>query len=224
MKARWRARVSASYRADGCSSASRQSRMILKTVTALALRLVRPDRRAGTPPLSLRAPCQSEIKRTLRRGERPPNTACIRRIFACSRGSFDADGERQVSSRPPSYGFEMVDAPRDSRFHAARIGINRKFTPNQISRIFRKFSRDLTSMQTLAIYPASVSHGSIAGSSRNGIKETTGVARCFFCFAWHSGSGWCSCCCRGTRRLNRTSCRRSARPKRCRLRPRRCRT
>ena len=41
MNARWRARVSASYRAEGCSNASRQSRMILKTVTALALRLVR---------------------------------------------------------------------------------------------------------------------------------------------------------------------------------------
>ena len=33
--------VSASYRADGCSNASRQSRMILRTLTVLALRLVR---------------------------------------------------------------------------------------------------------------------------------------------------------------------------------------
>ena len=45
-------RVSASYRADGCSNASRQSRMILRTLTVLALRLCSSKRRAGTPPLS----------------------------------------------------------------------------------------------------------------------------------------------------------------------------
>jgi hypothetical protein len=37
------------------------------------------------------------------------------------------------------YGFEMVDAARAARLFA-KTGINRKFTPNQIIRIFGKFS------------------------------------------------------------------------------------
>jgi hypothetical protein len=37
------------------------------------------------------------------------------------------------------YGFEMVDAPGASPLSPKTI-INRKFTPNQINRIFRKFS------------------------------------------------------------------------------------
>jgi hypothetical protein len=37
------------------------------------------------------------------------------------------------------YGFEMVDAARAAR-SSAKTGINRKFTPNQIIRIFREFS------------------------------------------------------------------------------------
>src|SRR3954469_8175180 len=67
MNARWRARVSASQRADACSSASRQSRMSFKTVTAPALRQVLATQRAGTPPFIVAAPCQSELKLTLRR-------------------------------------------------------------------------------------------------------------------------------------------------------------
>jgi hypothetical protein len=39
---------------------------------------------------------------------------------------------------PGGYGFEMVDAPGACFFRKA--GINRKFTPNQIARIFREFS------------------------------------------------------------------------------------
>jgi hypothetical protein len=37
------------------------------------------------------------------------------------------------------YGFEMVDAPGASVL-SRKAGINRKFTPNQINRIFREFS------------------------------------------------------------------------------------
>jgi hypothetical protein len=37
------------------------------------------------------------------------------------------------------YGFEMVDAPVAAISHA-KSAINRKFTPNQIIGIFRKFS------------------------------------------------------------------------------------
>jgi hypothetical protein len=39
---------------------------------------------------------------------------------------------------PGGYGFEMVDAPGARCFRKA--GINRKFTPNPIARIFREFS------------------------------------------------------------------------------------
>jgi len=46
------------------------------------------------------------------------------------------------------------------------------------------------------------------------------VAGCFFCCAWRSGWGWCSCCCRGTRPLNRKNSRRSAPRKLSRPRPR----
>jgi len=38
------------------------------------------------------------------------------------------------------YGFEMVDARGAVHAFRAKSGINRKFTPNQIKRIFRKFS------------------------------------------------------------------------------------
>jgi hypothetical protein len=38
-----------------------------------------------------------------------------------------------------AYGFEMVDAPHPS-LRPAKARINRKFTPNQISRIFCSFS------------------------------------------------------------------------------------
>jgi hypothetical protein len=37
------------------------------------------------------------------------------------------------------YGFEMVDAAGTADF-SAQSAINRKFTPNQIIRVFRKFS------------------------------------------------------------------------------------
>jgi len=38
------------------------------------------------------------------------------------------------------YGFELVDAASAAR-SSPKNGINRKFTPNQIVRIFRKFSK-----------------------------------------------------------------------------------
>jgi hypothetical protein len=41
---------------------------------------------------------------------------------------------------PSWYGFEMVDAPGGCHSNA-KIAINRKFTPNQISRIFGGFSK-----------------------------------------------------------------------------------
>jgi hypothetical protein len=47
-----------------------------------------------------------------------------------------------VNARFPAraqYGFEMVDMARTA-ISSARTGINRKFTPNQIIRIFDEFS------------------------------------------------------------------------------------
>jgi hypothetical protein len=40
---------------------------------------------------------------------------------------------------PSRYGFEMVDVP-EAPLHTAKADINRKFTPNQMIRIFRDFS------------------------------------------------------------------------------------
>ena len=95
------------------------------------------NRRAGTPPLSLRHRVRANIKRTLRRAGPTVDTPQLCGVFARRGRSFNADGERRVSGAA-RYGFEMVDAARP-RF-AAKSGINRKFTANQISRIFRKFS------------------------------------------------------------------------------------
>jgi hypothetical protein len=38
----------------------------------------------------------------------------------------------------PIYGFEMVDAPTTAGFRAT-MAVNRKFTPNQMSRFLGKF-------------------------------------------------------------------------------------
>src|SRR5260370_12287711 len=103
--------------------------------------------------------------------------------------------------------------------------------------VFLQIFVPLSSMQTLAIYrwllvrnrlrdqpqrlrapsqkPA-ISIAEFRDVSQRKPKETTGVARCFFCFAWRSGSGWCSCCCRESIRRRPPSCRRSGHRKRCR--------
>ena len=100
--------------------------MILKTVTALALRLVRqtdaPERPLFAPP------CQSEIKRTLKRRERQTNTVHWRGFHA----PHNVHSTRMVNDRLQAaidYGFEMVDARAARTFHAMVV-INRKFTPN----------------------------------------------------------------------------------------------
>src|ERR1700731_3297679 len=56
-----------------CRETSEQPRVMVKTVTAPALRLVR---RTDAPerPLIVAPPCQSEIKRTLRRARRQSKT------------------------------------------------------------------------------------------------------------------------------------------------------
>jgi hypothetical protein len=88
--------------------------MILKTVTLLALRLVR---RTDAPerPLIFAPPCQSELKRTLRPGGGAENTVHSRGF----NGARASHLMRMVNDRFPAqsiYGFEMVDAPGGPRF------------------------------------------------------------------------------------------------------------
>jgi hypothetical protein len=52
---------------------------------------------------------------------------------------FGADGERPVS-RPDQVWFRNGGCGTPSLLFCGKAGINRKFTPNQIKRIFRKFS------------------------------------------------------------------------------------
>ena len=88
-----------------------------KTITALALRLVRRTDAPERPHYLIRPPCQSELKRTLRRGDTPANTV-HRRGFDAPR---DAHSTRMVNDRfraASIYGFEMVDARARTNFHA----------------------------------------------------------------------------------------------------------
>src|SRR4051794_2981330 len=72
--------------------------MILKTVTVLALGLLVRQTRRNAPSI-FASPCQSELKRTLRRRDRPTDTVHSRAFHASHDASFDPDGERQVTSR-----------------------------------------------------------------------------------------------------------------------------
>src|ERR1700722_19285586 len=115
--------------------------MIFKTVTALALRLF-VEQTVRNAPFIVAPPCQSDIKRTLRRCGRTPwkrqTPRFSRGFYALPDGSFDPNGERRVSA-PASLWFRNGGCA--GRLAAAGEGpINRKFTPNQISRIFCSFS------------------------------------------------------------------------------------
>src|ERR1700721_1081577 len=199
--------------------------MIFKTVTALALRSF-VEQTLRNAPFIVGPPCQSDIKRTLRRrGRTRPKRQTPRLsagFCASADGAFDPDGERRVSA-PAGLWFrnggcagQLAAAggdPHQSKIYA-------ESNQSDFSRIFA----ELISMQTLAIYRRLLVRTDCARSTATGSRRTAGVARCFFCFAWHSGSGWCSCCCQETRRLNRKSCRGSGPPKPCPPPPRRCPT
>src|SRR6267378_7016871 len=145
MKARWRARVSASYRADGCSSASRQSRIMLKTITALALRLV-GQKDAPERLLIVTPPCQSEIKRTLRHTASQPKNVSP----PGSTQGETAHSLRMVNTRFPQR-IGMV-----SKWWTRRAGPFARGKPASIENLHRfksiEISGSLTSTQTLAIY------------------------------------------------------------------------
>src|ERR1700722_9530325 len=218
MKARCRARTNASYRADGCSRASRQSRMVFKTATAVAPRLVVKQTRRNAPFI-VAPPCQSGIKRTLRRPGGRSKTRYLPGFCRCRGGSFSADGERRVS-RTLRVWFRNGGGAR----RAAKAPSIENLRQIESVGFFVNFRRIKFNANTCDLSKA-VSQGPIAGDQpQRDQKRTAGVARCFFCFAWHSGSGWCSCCCQETRRLNGKNCRKEGRPKPCRPRPRPCRT
>src|SRR6476659_7980962 len=81
--------------------------MILKTVTGLALRLTR---RKDAPErlLIVEAPCQSDIKRVLRRSGLPPDAAVLRGLLNDLAKSSALMVNAGFRRRP--YGFELVDA------------------------------------------------------------------------------------------------------------------
>ena len=82
--------------------------MILKTVTGLALRLNRledaPERLLVVEP-----PCQSDLKRVLRRRGMRPDTVSSRRFLDDLTTS--SVGMVNTGFHRPAHGFEMVDAP-----------------------------------------------------------------------------------------------------------------
>ena len=166
MNARWRARVSTSYRADGCSSASRQSRMMFNTVTVPALR---PVRRTDAPerPLIVAPTCQSEIKRTLRRRSR-------RRKTAPSAGVLRARSPhsiRMVNARFPGRPVWFRNGGR------AQCGSSRRRPPSiENLRRIESFGLlaifgELSSMQTLAIYRPSARQRPKARNQRGRTKK-----------------------------------------------------
>ena len=151
--------------------------MILKTVTALALRLVR---RTDAPerPLIVAPPCQSEIKRTLRRGGRPANTMHSRGFRGPARRSFNADGERQVSSRDRLWFRNGGCAGRVHLSHGVRHQSKIYAESNQSD--FSQIFGELTSMQTLAIYRRLLVRSKPAGVNRNRTKRDDRGREMFF--------------------------------------------
>jgi hypothetical protein len=124
--------------------------MILKTITALALRLVRRTDAPERPHYLIRPPCQSELKRTLRRGDTPANTV-HRRGFDAPR---DAHSTRMVNDRfraTSIYGFEMVDARARTNFHAIVAHQSKIYAESNHSNFGKIFGR-FTSIETLRIY------------------------------------------------------------------------
>jgi hypothetical protein len=89
-------------------------------------------------PLIVAAPCQSEIKRTLKAQAPAINNARRRSFGARNDVPFDADGERKVSGTDRVW-FRNGGCAFGAHF-APQGAINRKFTPNPINRMIDRFS------------------------------------------------------------------------------------
>src|SRR6516162_4259868 len=119
--------------------------MILNTITALAPRYAR---RSDPPerPLVVVPPCQSDIKRTLRRAGSVEN-AVYHWAFRVAPG---AHSPLMVNRRFP---FEICSWFRNGGWRRApQFGLNAKFTANRFSPLFSQIARKLNSMQLLAVY------------------------------------------------------------------------
>ena len=153
--------------------------MILKTVTALALRLVRQTDAPERPLYRCAPPCQSEIKRTLRRGGAAANTAHSRGFHA----PRDVHSTRMVNDRFPEprsiYGFEMVDARARAIFRAIVV-INRKFTPNRIIPDFQQIFGDFNLNANTCDLSTAVSQEQSCEFNRNRTKRDDRGREMFF--------------------------------------------
>src|SRR2546423_5684812 len=108
--------------------------MILKTVTGLALRLTRRED-APERLLIVEPPCQSDLKRVLRRCSLPPAPVTSRRLLS----DLTTSSARMVNTgfhRNP-HGFEMVDAPAGRI--TARASIE-NLRHHRLRRFLRQFS------------------------------------------------------------------------------------
>src|ERR1051326_1234566 len=86
--------------------------MVLNTVTAVRASASRQIRRAGTPPFR-QSPCQSDIKRTLRRSRARQN-ARFSQPFSAAAAMHSARMVNDGFRRANAYGFEMVDTAADA--------------------------------------------------------------------------------------------------------------
>ncbi len=108
------------------------------------------NRRTGTPPLSCAPPCQSELKRTLRRGGRPANTVHSQGFHP----RHDAHSTRMVNDRFTSrvdLWFRNGGCASGAIF-SRNSGHQSKIYAESNHSGFQKIFGDFTSMQTLAIY------------------------------------------------------------------------
>src|SRR3954469_7039659 len=108
--------------------------MILKTVTGLALRLTRRED-APERLLIVEPPCQSDLKRVLRRCRVRPDTVSSRSFL----DDLTTSSARMVNTgfHLPPHGFELVDTrPARPRRGSTGLGINGKFTRLRFAKIF----------------------------------------------------------------------------------------
>ena len=144
--------------------------MIFKTVTSLALRLVRlAGSLADAPerPLIVASTCQSELKRTLRRASPRPKTVPSRG-FADVAAAHSTQMVNGGFPEPASYGFERVDAT-GSRFSAEiRPSIENLHRIKSVG-FFANFRRFKLNANTCDLSTA-VSQGIDCENNRNGCE------------------------------------------------------
>jgi hypothetical protein len=111
-------------------------------------------------PFIVASPCQSGIKRTLKRAGSQPKTASSQGFRTTRDRPFDADGERSVSRTMPVWFRNGAHLPARP-FHRKIRHQSKIYTESNDSD-FSPIFGDLTSMQTLAIYRRLLVRGLIA--------------------------------------------------------------